>query len=60
MSKPYFKIICVDESDPFEFQVLEDVNRGTIDEVHEFVKEKLSEVVDYVRDNYDLDEIVRI
>jgi hypothetical protein len=26
----------------------------------EFVKEKLCEVVDYVRDNYDLDEMVRI
>ena len=26
----------------------------------EFVKNRLSEVVDYVRDNYDLDEIVRI
>ena len=26
----------------------------------EFVKNRLSEVVDYVRDNYDLDEVVRI
>ena len=26
----------------------------------EFVKNRLSEVVDYVRDNYDLDKIVRI
>lgn len=26
----------------------------------EFVKNRLSDVVDYVRDNYDLDEMVRI
>ena len=41
MQKPFFKIICIDESDPFEFQVLEDVNRGNLEEVHEFVKEKM-------------------
>lgn len=41
MGKNYFKIVCIDESDPFEYKVLEDANRSTIDEVHEFVKEKL-------------------
>ena len=38
----FFKVVCVDEDDPFEYQILEDVNRGTIEEVHEFVKEKVT------------------
>lgn len=37
----FFKVVCIDEDDPFEYKVLEDVNRGTIDEIHKFMKEKI-------------------
>ena len=41
MQKPFFKILCIDESDPFEFQVLEDVNCGNLEEVYDFLVEKM-------------------
>lgn len=40
MEKLFFKVICVDDSDPMEYHVLEDVNRGNLDEVHEFVTQR--------------------
>lgn len=40
MESLYFKLVCVDETDPIEYRVLEDVNKGSLDEVHEFIKER--------------------
>lgn len=40
MEQEFLKIVCVDESDPMEYHVLEDVNRGSLQEVHEFIKER--------------------
>lgn len=37
MENLFFKVVCVNDSNPMEYQVLEDVNRGNLDEVHEFV-----------------------
>lgn len=37
MRSEYFRIICIDESDPMEYCVLEDVNRGSLEEVHKFL-----------------------
>lgn len=37
----FIKVVCVDEDDPFEYKVLEDANRGTIEEVCAFIKEKM-------------------
>lgn len=33
----FFKIVCVDENNPLEYGVLEDANRGTIQEALDFV-----------------------
>ena len=41
MEKQFFKLVCLNEDNPFEYEVLEDVNRGTLDEVHDFVKENI-------------------
>ena len=38
----FFKLVCIDESDPMEYKILEDVNRGTLDEIHEFVSRKMN------------------
>lgn len=40
MEKEFYKLVCVDESDPFEYKILEDVNKGSLDEVHKYVMEK--------------------
>lgn len=37
--KTFVKLVCIDESDPFEYRILEDVNKGSLDEVHAFVQE---------------------
>lgn len=41
MEKQFFKLVCLNEDNPFEYEVLEDVNRGTLDEVHDYVKENI-------------------
>lgn len=33
----FLKIVCIDESDPLEYKVLEDANRSNLQEVHEFI-----------------------
>ena len=40
MDKEFFRIICIDESDPLEYKILEDSNKGSSREVHRFVDEK--------------------
>lgn len=37
--KIFFRLICIDENDPFEYKVLADENKGTLDDVHNFVVE---------------------
>lgn len=39
MEQNYFRVVCVDEGDPFEYRVLEDTNKGSLTEVHKFVDE---------------------
>ncbi len=39
MERNFVRVICVDESDPMEYKILEDVNKGTLDEVHTFLEE---------------------
>jgi hypothetical protein len=39
MEREFFRIVCIDESDPMEYKILEDSNKGDLDEVHNFVKE---------------------
>lgn len=41
MENMFLRVICIDENDPFGYRVLEDENRGSLDEVNEFLKEKL-------------------
>ena len=38
----FFKVVCVDESDPMEYKILEDVNRKNLNEVHDFVQQKIN------------------
>ena len=33
----FFKVVCIDEDNPFEYQVLEDSNHSDLESVHEFV-----------------------
>ena len=39
MVKEYIKIVCIDESDPFEYKVLEDTNKKNLDELHKFLED---------------------
>lgn len=34
----FFKLVCVDETNPLAYEVLEDVNMRTLDEVHRYVE----------------------
>lgn len=37
----FFKVVCIDENNPLEYQVLEDSNCNNLESVHEFVTQKL-------------------
>lgn len=39
MDDYYFKLVCVDEQNPLEYDVLEDVNLNDLEDVHKYVKE---------------------
>lgn len=41
MGEFFFKLVCVDETNPLEYEVLEDVNVGCLDDVHKFVTEHI-------------------
>lgn len=41
MDNYYFKLVCVDEQDPLEYNVLEDVNLSNLEEVHEYVEKHI-------------------
>ena len=38
----FYKLVCVDESDPLEYQTLEDINCGCLEEVHEYVTKNIA------------------
>lgn len=42
MDDYYFKLVCVNEQDPFEYGVLEDVNLDDLEDVHKYVMEHIS------------------
>ena len=33
----FYKLVCVDDNNPFEYAVLEDVNCADINKVHDFI-----------------------
>ena len=38
LSKYFFKLVCVNENNPLEYEVLEDVNLPNLDFVHAYVE----------------------
>lgn len=46
MKNHYFKLVCVNEGNPFEYEILEDVNVSDLDEVHNIVKNKFPQYID--------------
>lgn len=47
MDNHAFKLVCIDDSSPLEFVVLDDVNRSTLTDIHEYLLQNMS--------RYDLD-----
>lgn len=41
MDNFFFKLVCVDEQNPFEYCVLEDVNLDDLNDVHDYVKKHI-------------------
>lgn len=41
MNNYYFKLVCVDEQNPLEYDVLEDVNLNDLGDVHKYVEEHI-------------------
>lgn len=39
MEYDYLRLVCVDEGDPFEYKILEDTNKSSLTEVHNFLDE---------------------
>ena len=37
----FYKLVCIDESNPLEYRVLDDINRGNLEEIHEYVKKNI-------------------
>lgn len=37
-----YKLVVIDDSSPFEFEVVDDINRKDIPEIHEYLMEHLS------------------
>lgn len=42
MNSYYFKLVCVDEQNPLEYEILEDVNLDNLDAVHKYVEEHIA------------------
>jgi hypothetical protein len=40
MEKDFIKVVCIDESDPLEYKVLEDKNVGSLKELFQFLDKK--------------------
>lgn len=41
MDNYYFKLVCVDEQNPLEYDVLEDVNLSNLEDVHKYVEDHI-------------------
>lgn len=39
MERNYLRVVCVDEGNPLEYEVLEDTNKGNLNELHKFLIE---------------------
>ena len=37
----FFKIVCINDNDVFEYRIEEDTNKKTLAEVHEFVEQHI-------------------
>lgn len=46
MEKDFIKVVCIDESDPLEYKVLEDKNVGSLNELHQFLDKKYPQYID--------------
>lgn len=42
MGNYFFKLVCVDEENPLEYEVLEDVNLDDLEAVHKYVEEHIN------------------
>lgn len=42
MDNYYFKLVCVDEQNPFGYRVLEDKNLNSLNDVHEYVEKHIN------------------
>lgn len=42
MEKDFIKVVCIDESDPLEYKVLEDKNVGSLNELFQFLDRNYS------------------
>lgn len=42
MGEYAFKLVCLDDTSPMEFAVLDDVNRGNLQEVFDYLNENIS------------------
>lgn len=40
--KEFIRIVCLDENNPLEYKVLEDVNKSNLKEAFEFINQKFS------------------
>ena len=38
-----FKLVCIDDSSPMEFMILDDVNKGNLNEIHSYLEDKINE-----------------
>jgi len=43
MEDYYFRLICVNEHNVLEYEILEDVNIGNLEDVHKYVEEHIKE-----------------
>ena len=37
----FFKLVCLDDTDPFEYKIHMDLNRASLEEIHEIVKNNI-------------------
>ena len=45
MDNYYYKLVCVDETNPMGYRVLNDENFDSLDAVHEFVQRHINEYI---------------
>lgn len=37
----FYKVVCINDNDIFEYRIEEDTNKSTLDEVNDFVKQNI-------------------